>query len=136
MKYMLDTDICIYIIKHRPELVARRFRKTPVEDLCISAITYAELMNGAKKSAQVEANIAKLTELARELRVLPFDVDAATVYGDVRSRLERRGEVIGANDLLIAAHALQQGLILVSNNEKEFCRVEGLRLENWADDGS
>ncbi len=133
---MLDTDICIYIIKRRPELVAHRFRKTPVEELCISAITYAELMNGAKKSAQTEANIAKLTELARELRVLPFDVDAATVYGDVRSRLEQRGEVIGANDLLIAAHALQQGLILVSNNEKEFCRVEGLRMENWADDGS
>ncbi len=94
---MLDTDICIYIIKHRPELVARRFREIPGEELCISAITYAELMNGAKKSAQEEANITKLIELARELRVLPFDVDAATVYGDVRSRLERRGEVIGAN---------------------------------------
>ena len=133
MKYMLDTDICIYIIKSRPELVARRFRNTPVDALCISAITYAELMNGAKESAQVEANIAKLTELARELKVLPFDVDAATAYGDVRSRLERRGEPIGVNDLLIAAHALQRDLILVSNNAKESCRVEGLRLENWAD---
>jgi tRNA(fMet)-specific endonuclease VapC len=133
---MLDTDICIYIIKHRPELVARRFRKIPREELCISAITYAELMNGAKKSVQTERNIAKLTELAQELRVLPFDVDAATVYGDVRSQLELRGQVIGANDLLIAAHGLQRGLILVTNNEKEFRRVEGLRLENWADDDS
>ncbi len=133
---MLDTDICTYIIKHRPELVARRFRKIPREELCISAITYAELMNGAKKSVQTESNIAKLTELAQELRVLPFDVDAATVYGDVRSQLELRGQVIGANDLLIAAHGLQRGLILVTNNEKEFRRVEGLRLENWADDDS
>ena len=130
---MLDTDICIYIIKRRPELVALKFRQIQVENLCISAITYAELMNGAKKSAQVKANIAKLTELARELIVLPFDVDAATVYGDVRSRLEYRGELIGANDLLIAAHALQRGLILVTNNEREFGRVDGLRLENWAD---
>jgi tRNA(fMet)-specific endonuclease VapC len=133
---MLDTDICTYIIKHRPELVARRFRKIPREELCISAITYAELMNGAKKSVQTERNIAKLTELAQELRVLPFDVDAATVYGDVRSQLELRGQVIGANDLLIAAHGLQRGLILVTNNEKEFRRVEGLRFENWADDDS
>jgi tRNA(fMet)-specific endonuclease VapC len=133
---MLDTDICTYIIKHRPELVARRFRKIPREELCISAITYAELMNGAKKSVQTESNIAKLTELAQELRVLPFDVDAATVYGDVRSQLELRGQVIGANDLLIAAHGLQRGLILVTNNEKEFRRVDGLRLENWADDDS
>lgn len=136
MKYMLDTDICIYIIKRRPELVAHRFRKTPLEDLCISAITYAELMNVAKKSARVETNIAKLTELAKELQVLPFDVDAATTYGDVRSRLEHRGQVIGANDLLISAHALQRDLILVTNNEKEYRRVDGLRLENWADDVS
>jgi len=130
---MLDTDICIYIIKHRPAWVAERFRQVRSEDLSLSAISYAELINGARKSARVEANIAKLMALAETLRVLPFDIDAATVYGTVRSRLERQGQVIGANDLLIAAHALQQGLILVTNNVREFRRVQGLRIENWAD---
>jgi tRNA(fMet)-specific endonuclease VapC len=134
VRFMLDTDICIYIIKQRPPSVAARFRELAAEDLCISAITYAELMNGAKKSAQVEANIAKLGALARELSVLSFDMAAAVIYGDVRSRLERDGQVIGASDLLIAAHALQCGLILVTNNEREFRRVRGLRVENWAEE--
>ena len=129
---MLDTDICIYIIKRRPESVARRFGALAAEDLCISAITYAELMNGAKKSNQIEANIARLRVLARELTVLPFDAGDATCYGDVRSRLERDGQPIGANDLLIAAHALHRDLTLVTNNEREFRRVQGLSVENWA----
>ena len=131
---MLDTDICIYIIRCRPKSVARRFRELTADHLCISAITYAELMNGAKKSAQFDANIARLTALAHELTVLPFDAAAAVTYGDVRSRLERGGRPMGANDLLIAAHALQQGMTLVTNNEREFRRVEGLVVENWADE--
>ena len=132
MKYMLDTDICIYIIRQRPENVARRFMSTQIDDVAMSAITYAELMNGAKKSARVDANTAKLSALAQEMIVLPFDIDAATAYGDVRSKLELKGQTIGANDLLIASHALQQGLILVTNNIEEFGRVDGLRVENWA----
>ncbi len=132
MKYMLDTDICIYIIKQRPAQVARRFMGTLITDVAMSAITYAELIHGAKKSAQVDANVAKLSALAQEMTVLPFDMEAAKTYGDVRSRLERIGRPIGANDLLIAAHALHEGLILITNNVDEFRRVDGLRVENWA----
>ena len=92
---------------------------------------FAELMNGAKKSKQVEANVAKLNELGELIQILPFDQKAAIFYGDVRSTLERKGNIIGSNDLLIAAHALSLDCILVSNNEKEFKRVDGLRIENW-----
>jgi tRNA(fMet)-specific endonuclease VapC len=88
-------------------------------------------MNGAKKSQQVEVNVAKLNELAELIEIRPFDQKAATFYGDVRSTLEKKGNIIGSNDLLIAAHALSLDWILVSNNEKEFGRVDGLRIENW-----
>ncbi len=132
MRYMLDTDICIYIIKEQPKHVARRFACTQASEILMSAITYAELMRGVKKSAQVATNLEKLRLLAQEMSILAFDREAAEVYGDVRVDLERRGLIIGANDLLIAAHALQQGLTLVTNNENEFRRVPGLHVENWA----
>jgi tRNA(fMet)-specific endonuclease VapC len=130
--YMLDTDICIYIIKQKPESVLNHFNKLQVGELFISSITFAELMNGAKKSRRIEHNISKLNELADLLIVSPFDKEAAIVYGDVRSALEKKGHIIGGNDLLIAAHALSLDLILVTNNEKEFSRVDGLKIENWA----
>ena len=129
--YMLDTDICIYIIKRKPESVLKRLEMLQPGQLAMSAITFAELMNGAKKSQQVEGNIAKLNELAELLEIRVFDQKAAVTYGDVRSTLEKKGNIIGSNDLLIAAHALSLNWILVTNNEKEFKRVDGLRIENW-----
>ncbi len=133
---MMDTDICIYIIKRKPLNVLKRLEKLQPEQISISSITFAELMNGAKKSRYIEANVAKLNEMSELLKIHPFDKKAAVAYGDVRSSLEKRGEVIGANDLLIAAHALSLNLILVTNNEKEFSRVDGLKSENWASDPS
>ena len=100
--------------------------------LCLSAVTFAELMNGAKKSRYVTANVARLNALSEVLTVEPFDRKAAVAYGDVRSRLEKQGNIIGGNDLLIAAHALSLGVTLVTNNEREFRRVKGLKIENWA----
>lgn len=130
--YMLDTDICIYIIKKKPAGVLAYFQKLQPGELSLSAITFAELMNGAKKSQRVEQNMAKLNELAELLEVKPFDQKAAIAYGDVRSALEKKGCTIGSNDLLIAAHALSLDDTLVSNNDKEFKRVAGLKTENWA----
>jgi len=129
--YMLDTDICIYIIKRKPKSVLKYFQRLQPGELSMSAISFAELMNGAKKSRQVEHNIARLNELAELLVIKPFDQKAATAYGDVRSTLEKKGKIIGSNDLLIAAHALSLDWILVTNNEKEFSRVDGLKIENW-----
>ncbi|MGD9159759.1 MAG: type II toxin-antitoxin system VapC family toxin [Desulfobacteraceae bacterium] len=129
--FMLDTDICIYIIKRKPKNVLKYFERLQVGELSISSITFAELMNGAKKSSKVEHNIKKLNELAELLEIKSFDKKAAIVYGDVRSTLEKRGSVIGSNDLLIAAHALSLNHILVTNNEKEFSRIYGLMIENW-----
>jgi len=129
--YMLDTDICIYIIKRKPRSVLKRLESLQPGQLAMSAITFAELMNGAKKSKHVEANVAKLNELGELIQICPFDQKAAIFYGDVRSILEKKGNIIGSNDLLIAAHALSLDWILVSNNEKEFRRVDGLRIENW-----
>lgn len=129
--YMLDTDICIYIIKRKPKNVLNRLKLLETGQLAMSSITFAELMNGAKKSQHVEANVEKLNALSELMDILPFDKRAALIYGDVRSSLEKRGETIGSIDLLIAAHALSLDLILVTNNEKEFRRVDGLKIENW-----
>ncbi|MBN2246955.1 MAG: type II toxin-antitoxin system VapC family toxin [Candidatus Aminicenantes bacterium] len=131
MMYMLDTDICIYIIKRKPVSALKRLESLQPGQLAMSAITFAELMYGAKKSQQVEANVARLNELAELLEICPFDHKAAVFYGDIRSLLEKKGKIIGSNDLLIAAHALSLDWILVTNNEKEFKRVDGLKLENW-----
>ena len=131
MIYMLDTDICIYIIKRKPESVLKRLESMPPNRLAMSVITFAELMNGAKKSQHVKDNVARLNALGELLEIRPFDQKAAVAYGDIRSDLEKRGEVIGGNDLLIAAHALSLDWTLVTNNEKEFRRIQGLRVENW-----
>jgi tRNA(fMet)-specific endonuclease VapC len=130
---MLDTDICIYIIKRKPASVLKRLESLKPGQLAMSAITFAELMNGAKKSKHIETNLAKLNALGELLDIRPFDKQAAISYGDVRSNLEKRGETIGGNDLLIAAHALSLGWTLVTNNQREFSRVEGLKIENWAE---
>ena len=130
--FMLDTDICIHIIKQKPKSVLRYFQRLQAGDLAMSVITFAELMNGAKKSSRVKENIEKLEELAEIIVIEPFDRKAATAYGDIRSSLEKKGMIIGSNDMLIAAHALSLDWILVTNNEKEFRRVKGLKIENWA----
>ena len=135
MIYMLDTDICIYIIKRKPLRVLERLESIRPDQLSMSAITFAELMNGAKKSQRLEANVSRLNALGEILEICSFDQQAAVAYGDVRSSLEKRGEVIGPHDLLIAAHALSLDRTLVTNNEREFKRVEGLKVDNWAVDG-
>jgi tRNA(fMet)-specific endonuclease VapC len=131
MKAMLDTDICIYIIKRRPQSVLDRFSAFSVGDIGISSITLAELEYGAAKSAQPRKNREALEEFASPLDIAAFDRDAAEAYGRIRAALERKGLPIGAMDMLIAAHALSLSVSLVTNNETEFRRVSGLRVENW-----
>lgn len=132
MKYMLDTNICIYAIKQRPESVIRKFLEHDPEEMCISAITYAELMHGVEKSMAVEKNRLAMSLFLSPITILDFDDHAAQEYGKIRADLEKKGTPIGSMDLLISAHAKSKGLILVTNNTREFERVEGLRVENWA----
>lgn len=131
MKYMLDTNICIYTIKHKPETVVKNFLKRAPDEMCISAITYAELMYGVEKSQAVEKNRVAITMFLSSISILKFDSHAAEEYGKVRADLERKGTPIGAMDMLIAGHARSEGLILVTNNTREFLRVENLEVEDW-----
>lgn len=131
MKVMLDTNICIYIIKQKPESVLQRFAAIPVGDLGISVITLAELEYGASKSSEPTRNREALAQFASPLEIAVFDREATAVYGKVRALLEKRGRPIGSMDLLIAAHALSLDVRLVTNNLEEFRRVPGLRVENW-----
>ena len=133
MKYMLDTNICIYAIKHKPEKVFRKLRKTDPEDVCISSVTYAELVHGVEKSAAKERNRIALTLLLSNIEIMSFDTKAAEEYGKVRADLENRGEVIGPLDLMIAGHAKSLNCTLVTNNINEFQRVKGLKTANWAE---
>lgn len=130
MKYLLDTDTCIYVINERPAPVIAQFRKHPVGDIGVSSITAAELAFGVTKSGSVR-NREALAAFLLPLDVAPFDAQAALAYGQVRADLERRGSPIGPLDLLIAAHALLLGATLVTNNLREFKRVGGLRCESW-----
>ncbi|MGH6741961.1 MAG: type II toxin-antitoxin system tRNA(fMet)-specific endonuclease VapC [Bradyrhizobium sp.] len=131
MKFLLDTDTCIYVINERPARVLDQFRIRPVEDVGISSITVAELSFGVAKGKSAR-NREALAAFLLPLEVAPFDRQAALAYGEVRAGLERRGSPIGPLDLLIAAHALSIGAVLVTNNLREFKRVGGLRCENWA----
>ncbi len=131
MKYMLDTNICIYAIKHKTETVIKNFLSHEPEEMCISAITYAELMYGVEKSMAVEKNRIALSLFLSPLTILEFQAIAAEEYGKVRAELESKGMPLGPMDLLIAGHARSEGFILVTNNTREFCRVEGLVVEDW-----
>ena len=126
MKYMLDTNICIFIIKHKPESVIMKFLSHSPEDLCISAITYAELVHGVEKSQAVAKNRLALSLMLSTISVLDFDADAAVEYGRIRAALEKRG-----TPMLIAGHAQSKGLTVVTNNTREFRRIEGLCVEDW-----
>lgn len=131
ISYMLDTNICIYIINARPPAVLERFRRERLGSIGISSVTAAELAFGVAKSGSAR-NREALEMFLAPLEVLPFDASAIWHYGDLRAALERRGEPIGALDTMIAAHAMASNTILVTNNTREFARVAGLRLENWA----
>jgi len=131
-RYLLDTDICLYIRKGRPEQVLRRFQTVRPGEATLSVITYGELLYGAEKNEHRAASLQRLRQLVELVPALPLPEKAADFYGFIRAELERRGEMIGNNDLWIAAHALASGLTLVTNNEKEFRRVRGLKVQNWA----
>jgi tRNA(fMet)-specific endonuclease VapC len=129
---MLDTNICIYIIKQQPPQVLAHFNSYEVGDIVVSSITVAELQYGVRKSQQQERNQAALDQFLLPLMVADFDQAAAAIYGEVRASLERQGRPLGPLDMLIAAHALSQRLTLVTNNAGEFERVPDLLVENWA----
>lgn len=132
MKYMLDTNICIYVIKEKPESVIRKFLKNNPEEMCISSITYAELLYGVEKSKAIQKNRIALSLFLSPIKILEFNDYTAQEYGQIRADLEQKGMPIGSMDMLIAGHAKAEDLILVTNNTKEFQRVAGLKLENWA----
>ena len=133
MKYLLDTNICIYISNRRPERVRARFLRCRPGDIAMSVVTYMELIYGACKSNQRERSLIVVRELTNLVPVLDLGPAAAQHFARIRSGLERAGTPIGAFDLLIAAHALSLGLTLVSNNVREFKRIKDLKIENWAE---
>jgi tRNA(fMet)-specific endonuclease VapC len=130
LRYMLDTNICIYVIKNRPDGLRERFNRL-ADQLCISAVTLAEIIYGAEKSARQIENVKVVEQFAARLDVLPFGERAATHYGQIRADLERAGHPIGLHDMMIGGHARSEGLTLVSNNVREFQHIEGLRIDNW-----
>ena len=131
MRYMLDTNICIYIIKNKPESVVKELKRHDPKEICISAITYAELIHGVEKSMAVDKNRLALTLLLSNIEVLEFDINAANNYGKIRTYLEKQGTPIGPLDMMIAAHAQSLGYSIVTNNIKEFMRVPNLGVCNW-----
>ena len=131
MKLMLDTNICIYIIKQQPAAVLKRFLEYQIGDIGISTITLSELRYGVAKSTHREKNSNALDEFIIPLEVVTFDENAADVYGDIRASLEKTGKPIGAMDMLIAAHALSLGIPLVTNNAREFERIPDLTILDW-----
>lgn len=133
MRFLLDTNICIYIIKQKPPKVLEKFRTLNLSDVGVSSITVAELEYGAYKSQRLEQNRAALTQFLIPLEVLPFDEKATQTYGQTRAELERRGIVIGAMDMLIASQAISLGLILVTNNVRELSQIANLTWENWVE---
>lgn len=133
LRYLLDTNICIYIAKQRPPAVARRFARLAVGTVGMSLVTYGELRYGAEKSARGAEAMATLAQLVELIPVLEPSVAVGESYGTLRAQLERLGAPIGNNDLWIAAHALALGVTLVSNNTREFARVPKLKLQNWVE---
>lgn len=131
MKLLLDTNICIYIIKQQPVAVLNRFLEYQVGDIGISSITLAELRYGVAKSTRREKNAKALDEFIIPLEVISYDESAAHVYGDIRAALEKAGTPIGSMDMLIAAHAVSLGIPLVTNNTREFLRVPSLKVIDW-----
>jgi tRNA(fMet)-specific endonuclease VapC len=130
-RYMLDTDTCSYILKRSSQAVLNRLRTVPVTDVCISVITKSELLYGVEVSPRRTQDATALKAFLPYVGVLDFPDEAAAHYAQIRADLKKRGEMIGANDLFIAAHARSVGLVLVTNNTAQFGRVKGLTLKNW-----
>lgn len=130
LKYMLDTNIAIYVIKQRPLKALEQFN-IHAQFLCISAISQAELIHGAEKSDHIERNLKTVEDFCSRLSVITYGKNATMHYGQIRADLERRGEMIGVNDLHIAGHARSEGLKLITNNKREFDRIDGLQVGNW-----
>ena len=130
LRYLLDTNIVIYVLRQRPIEVLSTFN-TNASRMAISSITLAELMHGAEKSSRMSENLATVEDFCSRLQVLPYGAKAAQHYGAIRAALEKIGQPIGVNDLHIAAHARSEGLVLVTNNGGEFARVPALEVENW-----
>ena len=131
MKYLLDTNICIALIRQKPAALLQRLITHPPGDIGISSITLAELVHGVEKSAQIDQNRAALQQFLLPLELADFDQEAAFVYGKIRAGLEQAGCRIGSMDMLIAAHAIRLETILVTNNVREFQRISGLSVEDW-----
>lgn len=136
MRYLLDTNICIFIINHQPPLVRARFERVPVGEIGISSVTLSELHYGAAKSGRPTKNMKALRKFLLPLDVLAYDEHAAERYGQLRASLERAGTPIGPMDLMIAAHALSARFTVVTSNRREFDRVPGLVTEDWSEPGS
>jgi tRNA(fMet)-specific endonuclease VapC len=130
-RFLVDTNICIYIRRQRPPEVLTRFQRLKPGDAVLSVVTYGELVYGVEKSQFRERAMEQLAELASLMPVMELPMQAGQFYGAIRATLEAKGETIGNNDLWIAAHAKAAGLTLVTNNEREFRRVEGLKTQNW-----
>ncbi len=130
LRYLLDTNLCIRVLRDRPPAIRERFNQE-ADGLCISTIVLTELLHGAAKSARPEDNRREVERFCARLEVLPFDSDAAAHAADIRAALERQGRTIGGYDLLIAGHARSRGLVVVTNNLGEFTRVDGLRCVDW-----
>ncbi len=131
MKYLIDTNICIYILNERPVAVIKKFKQFELGEIGISTITVSELQYGIVKSKYRKKNEFRLEEFLTPLEILTYDQTAARVYGDIRFQLEKLGKPIGPLDLLIAAQAISQDLVLITNNDKEFKRIKKLKVENW-----
>src|SRR5690606_12838996 len=134
MKYLLDTNTCIRHLNRRSESIIRKLASLVPEDIAVCSVVKAELFYGARKSNQPERTLARQQLFLNRFTPQPFDDRAADIYGSVRAQLEARGTPIGPNDLMIAAIAVANGLILVTNNVREFSRVDGLQLDDWEDD--
>ena len=131
MKFLIDTNICIYIMNYHPPEVLQKFKSIGVGKVGISSITVSELHYGACKSSYIKKNIKRLNEFLSPFEILSYDENASRYYGKIRSQLEKQGNIIGPLDMLIAAHALSNNLILITNNVKEFIRIKSLQVENW-----
>ena len=133
MKYLLDTNVWIDYLNGRFPTVVTRIQESDPDDLCLSSVVMAELRYGAEKSRRKKLNHELLDTLSRDVRWVDFDLDGARAYGELRTTAEKRGAPLGPYDMMIAAHALSLGLIVVTDNEREFGRVKLLRIENWRD---
>ena len=131
MKFLLDTNICIYLIKKKPKSLIKKITRFKNSDIGISAITVSELEYGVEKSEKQTQNRIALIEFLKNFETLPYNQSCAKIYGEIRTFLEKKGQIIGAMDLLIGSHGKAFNLTVVTNNQKEFKRIPGLKIENW-----